>query len=152
MFGHCEKSIAQKGFSNNRAEKIPHFWKEILRLLPKNVQSLFCRTRSRGWGFQETRRGEGAFLRRRKDERHGLIRMSAAASRRAKEKGGPRTRNASRHPLSRAKQLPRKNAGKKNRDHHKSDDRDLGAAARRWWRWRESNPRPKKDYQGFLRA
>ena len=53
------------------------------------------------------------------------------ASDKAKEKAEPRTRNASRLPLSRAKQLPRKNAGRKNRDHHKSDDRDLGAAASR---------------------
>ena len=55
------------------------------------------------------------------------------ASDKAKEKAEPRTRNASRLPLSRAKQVPRKNASKKNRDHHKSDDRDLGAEDFRWW-------------------
>ena len=34
--------------------------------------------------------------------------------------------------------LKRPSAGKKVRDHRRGDDRELGAASRCWWRWRES--------------
>ena len=50
---------------------------------------------------------------------------------RQKKKPGLGTESASR--LSRTRKTEEHhNAGKKNRDHHKSDDRDLGAAACRW--------------------
>ena len=67
---------------------------------------------------------------------------------RQKKRPGSGTRFASRLPLSRAKQLSRKNAGNKNRDHHKSDDRDLGAAACRWWALTDLN-RVALDFKPF---
>ena len=38
-----------------------------------------------------------------------------------------------------------KNAGSKNRDHHKSDDRDLGAALCCWLYWTKMNPSSKVE-------